>query len=869
MTIIQEIHEWSRVLPAWQQDAIARLYWDRTLTSDDINDLYALAKQEAGIPDPSGRIPKKLEDTQVAAPTASARIVKLAAVKELSNVNALADGGGIPFALNGLTVIYGENGAGKSGYSRIFKHACRARDQREPVLPNANLAPKNAGVARAVFEAVIDGTLTELPWQYGSVAPEPLSEIAIFDSACARAYVDNQGDFAYTPSGLDILEGLAAVCGRLKALATEEKVTNTPSDAVYVALMREQTKVATVLSGIPATTKPEHIETLASLSQMEKDRLALLTKTLAEADPKQKAQALKQKTARLIGLKNRTISAIQVMSDEAILNLRHLIDKSNTAKVAASLAASEFKNTPDQLSGTGDEAWKLLFEAARDFSKISHAEHEFPHLPDDAQCPLCQNELGKAGVLRLVHFDAFIKQSSEQAAKDARDIAASAYKVLKAAVLDIAFRDGLVEELTEIAPELAPQLIEIQQCLTRRQKTTLLAAASEVPWAEITKLPSNPIPRLNEIIEALNTETLALEATADENVRNKMISEKRELDARVRLSEIKSAVLETLAKHEYCKILQKCLDGFDTRAISRKSTMLSETIASQELADALTYELKRLKVDHLQVVMKPESPGGKTKFKLVLQLPGGGTPSKILSEGEQRAIAIASFLTEIKLGKRQGGIVLDDPVSSLDHRRRWEVAERLAFESRTRQVIIFTHDIYFLCILEQKAEELGTEITKNYIRKTVNGYGVHSQDLPFDVIGTKERIGRLRQELVGIRRVHYVDDDECRRLTSACYGQLRLAWERCVEEVLLNGAVQRFGEGVSTQRLKSVVVTDEDYKEVEAGMSKSSKFEHDAAIIVGRLPIPVPDELEKDIDRLAGWRDAVNKRLLETAKQRG
>ena len=71
MTIIQEIIEWSKGLPAWQQDAIARLYWDRTLTADDINDLYALAKQEVGTPAPSGGIPTKLEDAQVATPTSS------------------------------------------------------------------------------------------------------------------------------------------------------------------------------------------------------------------------------------------------------------------------------------------------------------------------------------------------------------------------------------------------------------------------------------------------------------------------------------------------------------------------------------------------------------------------------------------------------------------------------------------------------------------------------------------------------------------------------------------------------------------------------------------------------------------------------
>lgn len=268
--------------------------------------------------------------------------------------------------------------------------------------------------------------------------------------------------------------------------------------------------------------------------------------------------------------------------------------------------------------------------------------------------------------------------------------------------------------------------------------------------------------------------------------------------------------------------------------------------------------------------MKPESPGGKTQFKLILQLPGGGTPGAILSEGEQRAIAIASFLAEIRLGKGRGGIVLDDPVSSLDHRRRWEVAERLAIESLTRQVIVFTHDIYFLCILEQKVEEFGAALTKNYIRRTAQGYGVHSQELPFDVVGTKDRLARLRQALVDVRRAQKDgNDDEHRRLTAASYGRLRLAWERCIEEVLLNGAVQRFGEGVSTQRLKSVVVTDEDYREIDIGMSKCSKFEHDAATTVGRLPTPEPDELEQDIERLATWRAALEKRLKDTAKARG
>lgn len=804
MSIIQEIHAWSKGLPAWQQDAIARLYQDRTLSAADLDDLYALAKAEVGIADPDDRKPRVLEDAQIAPPADSTRVVQLAAIKDLQNVNALANGGSVPIAVAGLTVIYGENGAGKSGYSRVLKHACRARDRREPILPNANLDPKKAGVAQAVFEAVIDGTPTDLAWQYGIAAPEPLSDISIFDTHCARAYIDNHGDFAYAPYGLDILEGLVGACNKLKLRATQEKTANAPSDAAYAVLVKEQTAVSTALLGIPTRTSPEHIEALATLSQAEQDRLLLLTQTLAEADPKQKALALRQKATRLSGLRDRIAAAVALISDEKVNQLRELIKKSKAAKAAAELAATEFKQTPGQLFGTGGDEWKALFEAARIFAGLSHPEHEFPAIPEDAACPLCQNRLGEEGASRLVKFDAFIKHAVEKTAKDARETAANAYRAIQNAALDVMFRDALVEELTEIDSELAAACSSMQECLHSRQKSIRQAAAAEIQWEEVLELQAEP--QLKHIIEGLQGQAAALEATADERVRAEMAAEKRELDARVRLRDVKDAVLEAIAKHEACSKLQACIEGLDARAISRKSTDLSRTTASQELADALNEELKRLKVHQLQVVMKPESPGGKTQFKLILQLPGGGAPAAILSEGEQRAIAIASFLAEIRLCKGRGGIVLDDPVSSLDHRRRWEVAERLAIESLTRQVIVFTHDIYFLCILEQKVEEFGAALTKNYIRRTAQGYGVHSQNLPFDVVGTKDRLARLRQELVDVRRAQKDgDDDEHRRLTVASYGRLRLAWERCVEEVLLNGAVQRFGEGVSTQRLKSVV----------------------------------------------------------------
>lgn len=870
MSILQEIHNWSKELPEWQQDAIAKLYVNRNLSVAQLDHLYALAKAEVGIPDDEERVASKFQDKEIAAEPNPARSVRLEAVRDLENVNALAEGIRLPIAFDGLTVVYGENGTGKSGYSRVFKHACRARDTNEAILPDAKIDPKKVGVAKAIFETNIDGESSVLAWSADETSPEELSDISIFDTHCARAYIDNHGDYAYVPYGLDILEGLAAVCVELKSRAIKEKANNTPSENAYSALTSAKTAVATALNNISLNkTKAEDIELLATLSDQEQKRLSLLNKTLAEADPKQKAQALRQKASRFESLKSRMAIAVKLIDDEKLSELQELLLKYKSAKKAAELAAAQFKGTPGQLSGTGSDEWKTLFEAAREFAKLSHNEHKFPHLPENEKCPLCQNQLGKEGVNNLVRFDTFIGEEAEKAASDARKDAGRAYKLIRDASLELNLEDALIEELREANPDLAEACLSMQSEINLRREKILEAAEYKLKWSDVPKLSDDPTEKLTANIESLLGQAKALEATADEKIKIAMTAEQAELDARNKLFNIKAAVLEAIEKHQYCQKLQKCIDGMDTARISRKSTHLSQTIASQELADALNEELKQLKVHELKVVMKPESSRGRTKFKLVLEVPGGGAPSSILSEGEQRAIAIASFLAEVKLGKGLGGVVFDDPVSSLDHRRRWEVAERLAIESKTRQVIIFTHDIYFLCILEQKAEEVGTNLCKNYIRRTPQGFGVHSDELPFDVVGTKERIKHLRRKLVDVQSAFKQgDEDTHRRLTSECYGELRLAWERAIEEVLFNQVIERFGEGVSTVRLKRVLVTDEDYAEIDAGMSKSSKFEHDAARSVGRLPTPAPDELKDDIERLEAFRVSVIKRGEQVAAGR-
>jgi hypothetical protein len=66
-----------------------------------------------------------------------------------------------------------------------------------------------------------------------------------------------------------------------------------------------------------------------------------------------------------------------------------------------------------------------------------------------------------------------------------------------------------------------------------------------------------------------------------------------------------------------------------------------------------------------------------------------------LSEGEQKAVALADFLAESRLRTSSSPIAFDDPVNSLDYKRIRYVASRLAELSNDRQIIVFTHNIWF------------------------------------------------------------------------------------------------------------------------------------------------------------------------------
>jgi hypothetical protein len=133
---LNDIVTWSagkHPLPDWQRDALQRLYAQQKLSASDVDELYVLCRQvheslEAG---ETNLTRQPLDASHVPANWNTGGVVALKSIGHAKSVNALADDQTLNFAEVGLTVVYGDNGAGKSGYGRVLKRVCRARDQED------------------------------------------------------------------------------------------------------------------------------------------------------------------------------------------------------------------------------------------------------------------------------------------------------------------------------------------------------------------------------------------------------------------------------------------------------------------------------------------------------------------------------------------------------------------------------------------------------------------------------------------------------------------------------------------------------------------------------------------------------------------
>jgi energy-coupling factor transporter ATP-binding protein EcfA2 len=868
------LQDWSAAQDNWVRDALRRAAVASTATAVDAEAIAARVQAANGITSVGSPECIAFDEGCLTRSDETTQVSLLCSIGPLQHVDRLTPGQELKFGLNGLTVIFGENGSGKSGYARAARRLCSSR---VPIILQGNVFAENHGPPEVTFSVKAgDAEPISHHWTEGSTLPDACAQMTFLDTANARAYVEDKTEILFLPPEVRCLTTL----GQLYVLAAErcqaaaDVLTAAYGGAVGVQFDPSTTagKLLALLTTATSLAMLPSVEELRAAGQWDAAAAAQqaeLRIQLAEG-PAAQARTLRRLGEAAKAVADKAVAAIVPLGKPQIDRDSEMLQSLNNALAAAeAFAAARADQFP--IAATGSHTWQQLFLLARQFAAEAGIVPEDGAFEIGDPCMLCQRPLDEAARDRLNAFDSYV--SGEAAA--AVDAAKGQIDARKAALrdLDIETSDHVLRALAEhrarddgLCAIVDNAAAAFQALIDHRQRLIAHLEGGD----SVEDLPSiAPVIALSRTAEELISRADALEQSGGAD--HAAVAAEHELRDREALAGCIDAVIDRRGGLADRQRYLACVAALGTRPISLLASSLRGELVTPDLRRRIEREIASLGLEHVPLRFTEQSASGKSFFEMALASTGRAKKSTVLSEGEQRALAIACFLADAHVSESKGAVIVDDPVTSLDHQRIRRVANRFVAEAaRGRQVIIFTHNLLFYQELLRACADRDPQVAALpcLIQQSREGFGLVSvDDQPWIAKKVKERERALEAQLKAIPDNLASDSEELRLLAKQFYTDLRETWERAVEEVVLGGVVERFGTDVKTQSLKLVDLDDADYRTIFFAMKRASERSgHDQAA-AKQIDPPDKAQMETDLLELRGF-IATHKKKSQAASER-
>lgn len=856
MALVDDILAWAAGLPGWQSDALRRVFRNGTISAQDQAEVLALLKeQHCGPAATVAAIPISMKDVSQSGSSATVRLAK---VDHLENVNRFPEGRELIVALEGLTVVFGENGAGKSGYARVLKNACRAR-VRQPVLPDAFGArhPRPNPCADLTFS--IDGQegTTTYTWQQGEPSHDELGNVMVYDSACGTDYLTREGTCEYQPYGLPHLNRLVTAQGEMRAAIEAQRQAIRLNPAAFDGLKGDH-PVGALIAKLGKDTDVEKARALATLADEDAARMDELARVLGTMNPEPEARAAELLAKRLDAAVAQVQQAMRFVTDRALDEIKERRDKRGAAQAALQVAQDQLhadqrgdegrRSDEGLLPGTGNALWKALFQAAEKFSTTSaYPGHAHPNVDEGAKCVLCQTPLADDAKERMERFARYVAEDASKNAEEASEFMARTMEAVERANL-MPVDPQTMEELRTVDAALHQRVEQTTSTWGERRAWAQRCVATD-DWTEVR--PALPDGKgldvlLTEKAGVLRQWAKDLRAALDPKAKTKLEQELAALSAREQLSKQLAAVEQFVEDAKTQDHLIACQRALNPQVVSQKMTKLAGTYVTAALALAMNEELVKLgRRRRVEPKLEGRTDVGRTVMALRM-VDCDDPASQVLSEGEQRAMSLALFLAELRFQDHRSTVVFDDPSTSFDHHHRRRMALRLAELATERPVLVFTHDAVFLAELGAAVSRMGQSPvfqTVGWLADT--GPGFVTPGLTWETMDADSRAKQVREMVVELKGVgDYLDEPTKDRIKRA-YTKLRGTIERAVRQVFLNNTIQPFSDVVSVESFGVVVgLPQEEWESLMEVYDRCCEVTdaHDTNA-QHQLPIPSPAEL--------------------------
>lgn len=355
MSVYQDILDWSRNKQAFVQDALRRLITSTTLTQNDIEELVLLVKKECGDTTISLN-PIPLDNTHIPTTIAvNGNYPKLISLANPVNIGALHNQGCLQFRNLGLTVVYGDNGSGKSSYSRILKKFCWSRNPSVELKKNVFIPSTEQQQVEFVLEN--NGSSVSYTLREDSPSNPILSSIFVFDNDCGDIYINNENPTQYKPVGIDILEKLISTFNSItQVFSSYIDSYNTKKPILPQNLL--QTRISLWYGSIE-TLQREEIDSQISFTQIDTERKDGLIKLTDTQNPEQNITKLRNQRAR-INDNLQQIERIETLFNEQNINeIRANRATLESVEQAYQITTTELQDI-NTLEGFGTDAWRTL-----------------------------------------------------------------------------------------------------------------------------------------------------------------------------------------------------------------------------------------------------------------------------------------------------------------------------------------------------------------------------------------------------------------------------------------------------------------------------------------------------------------------------
>lgn len=847
-TIEEKILNWSEKQVTWQRNLLKRI-----IRKEPIDTSYIASTANDIVENTVALETPPLSTSDFSSSDDETAPVTLQDISELKNINALMSGQKLTFGNIGVTLIYGDNGCGKSGYARLIKKAVGAR-HKEEILADVFHKSTEEQVAKISF--TVDGVPKISKWP--NEMDSALHQIHFYDEACGDDYIVRKTELKYRPSSLTILDELVIQVDAVRA-AIGSLLEDSDSRKLSHPMVPPGCSAHRFLDGLTSSTTMQDLEDAITYPEdlMEsRGKLAKEKARLRATDLSKEKKRLFEESRKLDLLATHVEDLYTRFSPESGERIFKLKEEAHELRESATkFSHLSFDNEP--LEGIGNITWRKLWEAAENFSVNEAYPHtDFPAVDDGKVCVLCQQSLSEPAQDRLQRFHRFVHNDISARATDAENHYKAEYEAIK----DFDVWSGEHQESNQILSVLdessANNITQFVHCV-REAKAGLLQRLSEESADKWKVLPRVNIQLLRSHSDELKKQAVAIDAKSFSKILSNCQKHLAEVEGKIVLQQHREALEKEINRLQRHAKIMSCHTGISTRMISTLSGSLSKTYVTQAVEDYFVYEARNLKLDHVELGNQGATKG---KISHLPTLSGVSDimPKKVLSEGEQTAAGLAGFFTEVHFDSSKSAVILDDPMSSLDHERRGKAAHRIAEIGQDRQVIIFTHDLVFLDEIVKACKHYDVEVTERAIQRS-NGArvpGLIFEGHPWKAKDAKARIDALDKELKDIRKDQdNISSDEYERRTSEWAGKLSETWERIIRSEIVYQLIDRGTAQVRPLMFRvAAKVTDEDDKNFQEGYGIASTWvrRHDKSEEVSYMA-PTPDEMSQELERILAW----------------